>query len=89
MPVVFVCLWVWISPVGMLHELSCTCFFSCHFFFVVGIFEKKVLCSCFVAFVLLCFVLYCANVFACPHSNPPGSRAYFVCVAGVGGWYVY
>ena len=34
-------------------------------------------------------MLYCANVFARPHSNPSGSRAYFVCIAGVGGWYEY
>ena len=57
MPVVFVCLWVWISPVGMLHELSCTCFFSCHFFLLLVFLRKK-----FFVLVLLhlsCCVLCC------------------------------
>ena len=55
MPVVFVCLWVWIRPVGM-YELSGTCFLSCNFVLLFVFLRHN---KFFVLVLFICFVVFC------------------------------
>ena len=57
MPVVFVCLWVWIRPVSM-YELSCTCFLSCNFV-LLFVFLRHNKFFVLVLLHLSCYVLCC------------------------------
>ena len=74
------CLWVWIRPVGM-HELSCTCFLSCHSFLLL-VFLRHNKFFVLVLLHLSCYVLCCTVLtFLCVHTVIPLVHAHILLVS--------